>query len=471
MSADNRSSADAVPETRPGGAVDSVSRGAPGNDGGGSEGVGNGREGGGAGGGGTDETQRTHRPRSLTSGLAYAAAVTLFLLLAKTFFEFTAFGHQIELVTFAALTRVLTQSPEKDRLDIVVLDLGGGTTDGSGGLLNGFQVSAPTDRARLTEIIDALANVHAKAVAVDIDFSPNSGGFIDRQNDPTFFSHCLEISNRTMPVFLGVFRARNFPARNWLGLPKYAPLAVDLGSTDTSERFTETHRALVVPVRSQQLPSLSYALAQRYDHSLPGLPSWLGYFLRPTEESAESGEGQLVNYGKVWALKTQRSVALTRSAILGAAADFEDRVVVLGDVTGPHAESDSINWPFGLEFPRVLYHASAFYTYTKAPLYEFNFWTRNALDILVASPFFILVVLRSRYAGALDTTRWKKIEKRTLWISEIVILVTGVILVFAARVMWLDFLLVMAALALHPFLNEWIESRVEPLVNRLGTRP
>jgi hypothetical protein len=419
------------------------------------------------------EARPAHGRTGLKSGLAYAATVTLFLLLAKTFFEYSILGHQIELTTFAAFTGGLTHAPEKNRLDVVVLDIGGGTSAGDFGefgLSEGFDVKHPTNRGRLKEIIDALADANAKAVAVDIDFSPDGGSFIDRAHDPDFFDHCLQV-RAGMPVFLGVFRTRNFPSRNWLALPKYASLAVDLASTPgSSEAFTETHRFLVVPGREKQLPSLAYALASRYGHPLPGLPAdWLTPFLLPTEEGSELGEGQLVNYSKVYALHTQRSIALTRAAILGTKADFEGRIVILGDDSGPHVAGDSINWPFGLSFPRVLYHASAFYTLTKAPLYEFNFWTRNVLDVLFAIPFFVIVFLRSRYEKADGEAQWRKVEKRAMWISLAFIFFAGVLLVFALHVMWLDFLLVMAALALHPHLNEWIESRLGPLVSHSGT--
>jgi hypothetical protein len=423
--------------------------------------------------GGKAETSQRHT--SLKSGLAYAALVTLFLLIIKSFFEFSAVGHEIELTTYAALTNGLTYTPEKNRLDVVVLDLGGGSKSneefGENGIANGFDVKHPTDRERLKEIIDALAEAKAKALAVDIDFSPDSGGFIDRVHDPEFFEHCLQVST-TMPVFLGVFRTRSLMPQRWLGLPKYASLAVDLASTTgASEAFTKTHRFLVIPGRERQLPSLAYSLASQTGLQAPTFPARvINAMLNPTEEDSESGEGQLVNYTKVFSFHTQRSVALTRAAILGTKADFEGRLVVLGDDSGPHLDSDSIKWRFGLTFPRVLYHASAIYTYTSSPLYEFNFWTRNVLDVMFALPFFILVILRSKYEHAGAESHWKRIERRTMWISQTVIFLVGIFLVFALNIMWLDFVLVMIALALHPFLNEWMESRIASITGRWRVR-
>ncbi|MCI0150371.1 CHASE2 domain-containing protein [Paraburkholderia sediminicola] len=386
----------------------------------------------------------------------------------KNWFETTPPGRWAETSVFSGSEMFLSRF-SSHRLPVVVLDIQQ--------LEDGFTTAAPTSRKELTDIIKALNAVGAKAIGVDIDFSPDEQGFISHTEDPPFFDTCLEIS-KTTPVFLGVYRTRFMGPESWLNQAKYQSLAADLAGNEVPGR-TVTMRAkpwLVVYPHKQSLPSMGYALARAASGAagLPGAYVWLKPFVISDEEAeaearpetaGDEERGRLLNYSKLDQLATERSLATDSSAITRAAADFAGKIVVLGDNNPRRNGGDVFHPPWHDEEPGVLFHSIGVYTFAFEPLFEFTHSTRTGLDLLLTLPFFLIAYLKARHAGrapdavtgAAYEESWKKIELRTILISTGVIILAGVLLLFVCNVLWLDFVLVIGALTVHPFLSRRME--------------
>jgi CHASE2 domain-containing sensor protein len=411
---------------------------------------------------------RGARWRRVVLDLTYAAIVTAALMFTKYWFEKTPPGRWTETSVFSGSEMLLSKFSHQ-RLPVVVIDIQQ--------LKDGFTAAAPTSRKELTDIITALSAVGAKAIGVDIDFSPDEHGYISRTEDPEFFDFCLKTS-KTTPVFLGVYRTRFMGPESWLNQAKYQSLAADLAGNEIPGRKV-TLRAkpwLVVYPQKQELPAMGYALARAYaaPHGLPETYAWLKPLVisdkveeadaRP-ETVADEERGRLLNYSKLDQINTERSLATDSSAIKRAAADFAGKIVVLGDNDSRRNGGDVFHPPWHEDAPGVLFHSIGAYTFAFEPLFEFTHGTRTGIDLLLTLPFFLIAYLKARHAGhALDAVSsaayeetWRKIELRTVLISTGVIILAGFGLFFICNVLWLDFVLVIAALAIHPFLSRWME--------------
>jgi CHASE2 domain-containing sensor protein len=174
---------------------------------------------------------------------------------------------------------------------------------------------------------------------------------------------------------------------------------------------------------------------------------------KPDEEETP---GRLVNYSKLQQLQTERLRTLHKVSVADAQEDFAGRIVILGDATQRNG-ADVFIPPGGDLTPGVFYHASAAYTFAFEPLYEFTTLTRTLLDLALGLPFFAIAVfkgMQSKHAGDEHAEkRWQKIEKFTLYASAAIVIVLGLVFMLRWRIMWLDFILVIVALAAHPWLS------------------
>ncbi|KWU26432.1 CHASE2 domain-containing protein [Burkholderia cenocepacia] len=445
---------------------------------------------------------RTPR-QSVPANLAYAVVITVLILCAKTFFESTAAGRLAEIGAFEFLEQRISNFTGA-RLPVVVLDISklpGGGTDPTNLL--------PTPRPVLKEIISALVDARAAVVGIDIDFAPGPAGWISRAEDPAFFEYCLSVNETTRTrVRLGIFRTRQLGPDSWLGLPKYSSLAADLAGTHP-EALNSMYRAVqwvVNQERHDELPALGYAVAADYlRHSpAPNAPKWLQPLLikqepprelrpetphaaqsaaphdaqhepqrGPHDETSEHEEeetpGRLVNYSKLQQLQTERLRALHRVSVTDAQDDFAGKIVILGDATQRNG-ADVFIPPGGELTPGVFYHASAAYTFAFEPLYEFTTLTRTLLDVALGLPFFAVAIFKGLQARHADDEhaekRWQRIETLTLYASAVAVVVLGLVFMLRWRVMWLDFILVIVALAAHP----WLSAKAEALGHAYSER-
>ena len=129
--------------------------------------------------------------------------LTVALLTGKIFFEHV-YGRQITYFTYDWLQSLL----KDEETNVVIVD---STQLPVQQLKNGRLV---TDREKLTKLLDAVVLAKPRAVAIDIDFSPDylksdlrheNPIYHDEKHDPAFFSHCTELTKSGINIFVGVF--------------------------------------------------------------------------------------------------------------------------------------------------------------------------------------------------------------------------------------------------------------------------
>lgn len=423
------------------------------------------------------EAERRRRLIAIATNLTYAVVITAVILIAKDILESTAPVQSVEIGTYKFLQSRLSNF-SGNRLQVVVVDIS--KVDEVSKVVAG-QVKKFTPRDRLTEVIQALVDAKAAAIGVDIDFSPDEDGPIDRDNDWDFFDKCLAW-RATVPIRLGVYRARERRPDEWLSVGDYSKLAADVAAT--RPELGNTYRVnewVALPAQHQALPSLGYALAQDYfkRHRPPHQPpDWLRRLLRQpvnpadlkeasssasedTDEDEEERPGQLLNYSKLAQLQSERLLTTHKVSIEDAAQDFYEKIVIIGDATLRNG-GDQFNPPWGNSTPGVFFHASAAYTFAVEPLHEFTPLTRTLLDIALGLPFFAIAAIKAKQAKHPDDEaaekHWNRVEKGTLYVSALIVLGIGLFLMLNWHVMWLDFILVILALAAHPLLSNKVEA-------------
>lgn len=403
-----------------------------------------------------------NRGKIVAGYVAVGVVATLILLGIKVGIENSSVGRDNELWVFGKLQSVLPdQDAENPIILIDISDLRGGTPGDA------------TSRDGLFNIIQALVDLKGrpKAVGIDIDFSPKSNEYVS-DNDYDFFQNCLKLSrDHQMPVFLAVGQRKGAPPEAWLGSEEFESLAsaVAIDAEDTRRM-----PLWVRPKGSEQaLNTMSYSLARVYRKTLPEAQSWIAPLLEPSGDDLDekrptggvNGQSEtlvyadrLVNYSKLDALKNAAKKDVTPEAVRNTGDVYKNRIVILGDVSKPR---DSFPIPGRKKNESgTLILASATYTLIKEPLFEFRALARIALDILIAGVIIAMVAV-IRYRNP-NNHSW--IGKQALFIygAVVVVLGAGFLLVRLAGVMWLDFVLVISALALHPKVERaihWILER------------
>jgi hypothetical protein len=149
-------------------------------------------------------------------------------------------------------------------------------------------------------------------------------------------------------------------------------------------------------------------------------------------------------------------------------------MVVIGDNSLRNSYGTAIHPPWSAREPGVLFHASTAYTLAIQPLWELNHATRTALDLALAAPFFFIVYRKAQHYRESHETLlekiWTKAERRVLLFAELYVLFLGIVLMVWASVMWLEFLVAMAALALHPYLGRKLEQLAGFVLQRIDRR-
>jgi tetratricopeptide (TPR) repeat protein/CHASE2 domain-containing sensor protein len=406
----------------------------------------------------------TPRSRRFLAAFLYVLAgvlITLILMGVKHLFEHSTRGRDAQLWTFAALQSVLSSIDANN--PVVLLDISD---------LPGGKPNDPTPRSTLKDIIGALAAQGPRAIAVDIDFSPYAEDFVSPEDDPDFFDFCLDVRNkRRVPVFLAVGRRRTAPSEAWLGDEKYEALAVavPVDGDDTSKL------PLWVKVKesSKPLNTMSYALALEYRKQLPEPPPWIASAVEnqadPTLAAASSDGAnsdvsgpvyatRLVNYSKLDLLKSSAQKDTSAEAVKASGSLYQNKLVILGDVSRP---SDPFPVPGRQpDEAGALLEACATYTLVREPLFEFTSKVRTYLDLLISISI-ILSVAIIRYRNP-HNYNWKGKQAVFIYLAILVVVMAGFLLVRLANVMWLDFILVVGALLLHPYLEHllhWLVRR------------
>jgi hypothetical protein len=305
--------------------------------------------------------------------VAIGALATVILVCVKVFVEHTKVGKEYELWAFGKLQSSLS-SIDLDN-PVVVLDIAS---------LPGGKRGEPTPRKDLKAIIQALADLEPKpvAIAVDVNFSPR-GIHYAAPGDDKFFDFCLSITkNKQVPVFLAVAETKTAPPEAWLGNPLYKQMAV----AAVADKYDTSHIPLWLEssASSEKLKTLNYALAERYRQRLPGAHPWIEWAVEAHNEDFEPGiqrqidehtsveyQDRLVNYSKLDQMKLAAAPDTSAESIKRAAAKYSGKLVILGDLFS----ADRVPVPGRvLDEPGSLVLASATYTLIKEPLFEFKWW-------------------------------------------------------------------------------------------------
>jgi CHASE2 domain-containing sensor protein len=344
---------------------------------------------------------------------------------------------------------------EPENLPVVVVDISRKSTG-----------DQPTPRDFLESLITAIADKNPRGIAVDIDFSPKEDDWVT-PGDPKFFNFCLDITRNKTPLFLGVGRAKADPPDTWLGLLKYQELAAAIAIDKQDQRR--------IPVWIQSgggtkpLKSMSVLLAEVYGEPLPTPPRGLGWLLKHDSEaqhevrdrdSSFSYAERVVNYSKFEQIYHERLPTISPTSVDEFSDRFANKLVIIGD---PVNAADAVSIPGTQQVVGgVFVHANAVYTLVNEPFYEFKDSSRIAIDFLISLAIALVVgIIRWRNPEQPELSR--KTQSRTVKAFVFSIIPAGIIFFYLTHVLWLDFLLVLFALLLHPTVEDVLSATLKKL--------
>ncbi|PZP32811.1 MAG: hypothetical protein DI603_08995 [Roseateles depolymerans] len=400
--------------------------------------------------------------------------VASLLIGSKLLVEATPFGHWAEEQTYSFLAGLLPNFA-KDGAPVQVLDIShlGGRISTDGKRLE------PTDRKQLLELLNAVAQQQPLAIGVDSDFSPSdrwTGGWVTNA-DPAFFEDCQKLSKRLrVPIYLGVFRSIREQPKAWLGVPAFKDMAAglwlpkpDARRLPLEFRTARSETAIASGQTSEILPSLGAALARsvRIDDPAPLTISKTFLELDTTRKlkvdldgSALLVKDSMVDYSFIDQMEREVLIKVTPDEVRKNGDRLRGRVVLLGNATDE--AGDKFPVPIGPENRNGIFlHAVLASSLIAHPLYEFKHGTRLLLDAVISSLLVGAVVLLSKRTT--DEDEEHAVETRVLLAAVAIVLVSGIIFLIASRIVWLDFLLVVFFLLVHPS----AESRIKKVADAL----
>jgi len=400
----------------------------------------------------------------------FGLRILCLLLLIKIGVEQTPIGKQMEATAYS----YLMSSLGFDRtIPIVILDI---SQLAMKSMDRGDGQIRYTPRDKLKAIIQALANQGPTAIGVDVDFSPLTDDFVRPNEDPGFFDFCMQLKNpdqTTIPVFLGVFRQREFPMSYWLGADEYQQLAATIAIVgEPSEVVKRMPRWYEIPGSAQhgrtmcaslaaQLPDATVETYQsRTKHERGAWWSW----------AINSNPGRerdfLVDYSALPALISNRLRTIEPAVISDQGWRVRDNIVLIGDATcmgindtGTEAEDAFLTPGFAAPVPGVYLHACGAYTLANRPLYELTWLGRLCLDVLLSVIILgIVTAVHLHYTARGEARRVNlhALEVLFTWLIACAMLIIGVAFVKFTRLMWDDFLIVIPLLLFHPSLSRII---------------
>lgn len=404
------------------------------------------------------------------SSLIITCLITSGLILGNLLVERTAPGRWLEFNTYELLHSVMSPFSQ-EKLSVVVVDI----TKLPGGH------NGPTSRKTLRQLVEAIADQKPAAIGVDIDFSPDENGAMTVSDEEDFFNPCELIRKGKradgrhtipVPVFLAIDRTLYDPPDNWLPYSEYRDMAVGIRiqAADT-RRMPRWFAGPTYGGEGGEFPflrSMGEALAEEYsrahDIPMPTPPGWMRAAVQriplapdKTESLMVGGEEcklkdglnagmSLVNMSKLEEIHREVLPMISAEAIRNAGEKFAGRMVIIGDAEVQ--DSFSVPGPV-LPVQGVLLHACAAYTFAQAPLYEFLPVTRALLDVVLSVILFSMFQLFPAH-----TISHRRIRRRTHAFIMLGVIIASALLVYWFGILWLDFILITFALAIHPALEE-----------------
>lgn len=387
------------------------------------------------------------------STVIWPLALIASLVIIKTALEHHPNIRRLEDWTYQSLQQELIDHGIKERPDVLVINISSKikqkTWERDG------QTVRVTPREPLEELIRVFADLGAKSIGIDVDFSPQGGQWMD-PGDPDFFDRCLKLRDeKGIPILLGVERTRTHPNK-WLGDDRYMSLAAAIASPVGAHQ----QAVLWFSADEARAPLLSMAAALagyklRFDgkHSFgdylvesishvqrqPGLPS--------TEFTIDFASLDLIKYGAL--------TVLTREEFADMKDKIQGRMILIGDTNPVSGDLFEVTGLAG-QIPGVFLHACAAHTLARRPLYHLTLLGRIIIDVVTGVLLFGAVQFSLRIARR-HHSHFAHAEHLLSYIfavlATVVVSVISIYWVHKTRLLWTDFLLFCAGLLAHPIVD------------------
>lgn len=243
-------------------------------------------------------------------------------------------------------------------------------------------------------------------------------------------------------------------------LPQYQDLAANAVVTISAERlplWTQA-RGVAGEVPPPKLVSMSAALAQEYrEDSIPELPGWMVPWIevvRVDTESPYSHGDYGVDYSALDRLRSRAIRMNTAADLKHHDADLRCKIVLMGNGNFEELPPDSFKVPGREELvPGVFVHASGVYTLLTGPLYMPTGKGRLALDLAFS---FLVITSVAVFSSHFRSVGVRRFQLLLTLCASLLAFLAGAFLVTASRLLWVDFLVVVLALWVHPLVEDEI---------------
>jgi CHASE2 domain-containing sensor protein len=385
-------------------------------------------------------------------------ATTIFLFLLSAAAIRTDAGKLSEVWSFGFLQGFLNPF-EKEGLDVVIVDAENLKPQDSGIVV--------TPRADLEKLIAAIAIWHPKAIAVDIDFGMKDGDF-RRPSDPTFFDNVLSIGKKQkVPIFLAVDKTLDGTSAGPLGLARWDVMAIGAHSKDANGHPLAIPFWYIPAGYSKPLPNLAVAVALAYlnGREVKAPPLGVQSLVNSIDIAQPADTSKLakgswagystVNYSKSAQLFNER-IRVNRPFDYIPQDRVRDKIIIIGFANPKQTMDRFHTTPLEDERAGVIFQGAAAYTLAVEPVYEFRPEIRVALDFLFSFAGFLFFSHKIKNKKPV-TDAIIPFDQKIAFAAAFIVFFLGVVLVIYSRVLWLDFMVVVASLLLHPWLANILE--------------
>jgi hypothetical protein len=368
-----------------------------------------------------------------------AVLLSSFFLMLHGYLEERSFGHELRLFEHALLQDSLATSRSEDRLPVVI-DISALRKDGT-----------PVNRPQLDRLLRELKAYKARAIGIDIDFSPTDEGSLVVPEDWNYLESWGKLE---VPLHFGVYRRALDSSGRWLGKADFTEMAAGL----TAPFADPAHNYYFIQTPSHQyLIQLAAALFEdmRGTKSLSEAGVPVPVRVLTTDFGISVGD-YLIDYSSLPQLRKQ--VIDYHSADSFSSSDggrIQGNAVLVGDIR----DTDDLRCVPSYEspVPGVLLNACSYLTLRRRMLTEVSGTRARVLDLIILLAV-SGVALGIRWALISWPARWPfdyhNLEIALFSLSALVFLVGFWAYVAVHRIFWPDFLWVVFALWLHPFFSE-----------------
>lgn len=395
----------------------------------------------------------------LTYGLLVVAITLVHVGLANI-----GFGRYMELWGYEKLRSYI--SPPSEPIPITLVDLSRVPKQAIDRPAGADRVNA-TNRAVLKQVITHLLTLKPKAIAVDVDMSPDEYGPIEGDEDLLQF--CASAGKETK-IFFVANRSLARSPDEWLGSPKFTFMAVHTLVAPEAHTQGIALDELEIPGQETMPPSLPRALAQSNGPQLKERDTNMEQLLFPVEQdfrftsNGVPAHGYFVNEGMIDVLNGADSG--DHLIQVSGTGDFQDqpeliqgRMILIGDAQD---DADKLFLPGREErVPGLFFQAASTYTMAQSPLYVFKEWFVLVLNLVFATVTLLAVLgLRKLARKLLRLKQPLRKEFVSVVVALFAIFLTvgmGVALVAYSHVLWLDFILFAIVFAIHGTIERVVE--------------